>query len=214
MFDLEHSIAEWRRQMLAAGIESSAPLEELEAHLREDITQRMKSGSDASQAFDAASKSFGQPYELKREFQRAGEPLEARLVKLIGIGCGTVAFLFMLWTLFILFLCEAAWTAKLAGLGGVAAAVLTWKYNHGFLPAIRNQELRAVIGLACCVGSLLWIKYFIANFLPQLIIKRWGLPNGLLLAEFLWSWTIMAILGGVGHGLEKAATRQDSTADA
>ena len=37
MFDLEQSIAEWRRQMLAAGIKTPVPLEELEIHLREDI---------------------------------------------------------------------------------------------------------------------------------------------------------------------------------
>ena len=37
MSDLEQSIAEWRKQMLAAGIETPVPLEELEIHLREDI---------------------------------------------------------------------------------------------------------------------------------------------------------------------------------
>jgi len=37
MFELEKSIADWRRQMLAAGIKSPLPLEELEIHLREEI---------------------------------------------------------------------------------------------------------------------------------------------------------------------------------
>lgn len=37
MFDLEQSIAEWRRQMLAAGIKTPVPLEDLEIHLREWI---------------------------------------------------------------------------------------------------------------------------------------------------------------------------------
>ena len=45
MFDLEKSIADWRTQMLAAGIKSPVPLEELESHLREEITQQTKSGS-------------------------------------------------------------------------------------------------------------------------------------------------------------------------
>ena len=44
MPDLEKSIAEWRRQMLAAGIKTPVPLEELEIHLREEIEQQMKSG--------------------------------------------------------------------------------------------------------------------------------------------------------------------------
>ena len=35
MFNLEEKISEWRKQMLAAGIRSPVPLEELEIHLRE-----------------------------------------------------------------------------------------------------------------------------------------------------------------------------------
>ena len=42
MFNLEQSIADWRRQMLAAGIKMPVPLEELESHLREDIAQQMQ----------------------------------------------------------------------------------------------------------------------------------------------------------------------------
>ena len=37
MFGLEQAIADWRQQMLAAGIKTPVPLEELEIHLREDI---------------------------------------------------------------------------------------------------------------------------------------------------------------------------------
>ena len=37
MFDLEQAIAGWRRQMLAAGIQSPVPLEELGIHLRDEI---------------------------------------------------------------------------------------------------------------------------------------------------------------------------------
>ena len=32
MFDLEQAIADWRRQMLAAGIKTPVPLEELKSH--------------------------------------------------------------------------------------------------------------------------------------------------------------------------------------
>jgi len=49
MFDLEEKIAEWRRQMLVAGIKTPAPLDELEGHLREEIelqiNQDERSGS-------------------------------------------------------------------------------------------------------------------------------------------------------------------------
>ena len=55
MFDLEQSITNWRKQMLAAGIKSPVPLEELEIHLREEIErtgnfQFCRSENRASQA--------------------------------------------------------------------------------------------------------------------------------------------------------------------
>ena len=59
MFDLEQSISDWRRQMLAAGIKTPVPLEELESHLREDIAQQMQSGLSAPQAFEIAANKVG-----------------------------------------------------------------------------------------------------------------------------------------------------------
>jgi hypothetical protein len=215
MFDLEQAIASWRQQMLAAGIKTPVPLEELESHLREEIEQQMKSGLAAQQAFDAAVQKIGQARPLKLEFKKAGEPVETRLVKLMSIACGGVAFLFSLWSLPFLFSREMDWTAKLFGLAAVVTTVLGWRYNHKFLPAIRNQLARTVIGFACCLGCMVWIQFFIINFVPVLMghPESWGLPDGLLLAVFLWGWTVMAILGGVGHGLEKAAHRQTVVVD-
>ncbi len=72
MFNLEQSIAEWRQQMLAAGIKTPVPLEELESHLREDVEQQMRSGFSEQEAFGSAIKKIGQPRLLKTEFKKAG----------------------------------------------------------------------------------------------------------------------------------------------
>jgi hypothetical protein len=72
MFNLEQSIAEWRRQMLAAGIKSPVPLDELEGHLREEIERQKKSGMDARQAFEITISKIGQPEDLKAEFAKDG----------------------------------------------------------------------------------------------------------------------------------------------
>jgi hypothetical protein len=71
MPDLEKSIAEWRRQMLAAGIKSPVPLEELEIHLREEIEQLMKSGLSGQDAFEIAIRQIGQPKRLNNEFEKS-----------------------------------------------------------------------------------------------------------------------------------------------
>jgi hypothetical protein len=73
MPDLEQSIAEWRRQMLAAGINTPAPLDELELHLREEIEQQMKLGLTEQVAFHSAIQTIGQASLLKKEFDQAGD---------------------------------------------------------------------------------------------------------------------------------------------
>jgi len=70
MPDLEKQIAEWRRQMLAAGVKSPVPLDELESHLRDDIEQQVRKNVGAQEAFDAAVHQLGCADVLKREFKR------------------------------------------------------------------------------------------------------------------------------------------------
>lgn len=72
MFDLEKAIVEWRAQMLAAGIQTPVPLEELEAHLRDDIARQIQSGADPRDVFESAILRFGCPASLQREFKKVG----------------------------------------------------------------------------------------------------------------------------------------------
>jgi hypothetical protein len=72
MFDLEKSIADWRRQMLAAGIKTPVPLDELESHLREDVENQMRSGLSAQPAFETTVQQIGQSDVLKNEFAKVG----------------------------------------------------------------------------------------------------------------------------------------------
>ena len=70
MFDLEQAIAQWRRQMLDAGIRTPVPLEELESHLREDIEQLTRSGLNARRAYEVAVQNIGAGRQLNREFKK------------------------------------------------------------------------------------------------------------------------------------------------
>jgi hypothetical protein len=70
MFNLEQSITEWRRQMLAAGIKSPVPLEELEIHLREEIEKQVKLKSSEQRAFEISVQTIGQAKLLKIEFKK------------------------------------------------------------------------------------------------------------------------------------------------
>jgi hypothetical protein len=70
MFDLEKQISRWRQQMLAAGIKSPVPLEELESHLREDISLLVSSGQSEATAFQIAVVRVGNPGVVGSEFKK------------------------------------------------------------------------------------------------------------------------------------------------
>ena len=70
MFDLQQSLTDWRRQMLAAGIKTPAPLEELASHLHEEIGRLLESGLDEQSAFHAAVQKIGPAPALQNEFEK------------------------------------------------------------------------------------------------------------------------------------------------
>ncbi len=96
MFELESSIAEWRRQMLAAGVSNPELLNELESHLRDGIEDQMNKGTPAPQAFEEAARRLGPGLELHREFENAtlNEAMKQKLrniltiTALLAIGMG------------------------------------------------------------------------------------------------------------------------------
>ena len=92
MPDLEQAIAEWRQRMLAAGIGSPVPLEELEEHLRDEVERQMQSGIGAAEAFRLAVEKVGQPRLLETEFRRSdgfmtwlGADPRIRIVRVLGL---------------------------------------------------------------------------------------------------------------------------------
>jgi hypothetical protein len=92
MFNLEQSIAEWRRQMLAAGIKTPVPLEELEIHLREEIERQMGSGLAEQKAFEISVPQIGQPQALNHEFKKSERPFMNQTTKIsagiVGLCAG------------------------------------------------------------------------------------------------------------------------------
>jgi hypothetical protein len=217
MSDLEQSIAEWRQQMLAAGIQTPVPLEELESHLRDEIERQMKSGLNGQKAFEISVRRIGQPETLKREFKKVSASMEIqKIIRLAGVifvavalFCPLFLFLPVLFDHGLSMMTRVLAVAVLATT--VATILLSWRYNHKLLPVIRNQPLRRAVGIVCYGGCLLWMRFGVFHFSPG-----GSHPRSLLLPLFIFGleWTVMAILGGGGHGLEKAASRQDSTAGA
>lgn len=92
MFNLDQAIAEWRRQMAAAGIRTPEALKELETHLRDDVEHRIRSGVSAEQAFDSAVQQLGSANTLKAEFAKTAKLKQWHYV-CRGLGFGIGLFL-------------------------------------------------------------------------------------------------------------------------
>lgn len=84
MFNLEHAISEWRRQMRGAGIKSPVPLDELESHLRDEIEGQMKSDRNPQQTFENAVAWIGPANLLQREFKKNTHKEMKRIIMMIA----------------------------------------------------------------------------------------------------------------------------------
>lgn len=73
MFDLEQAIVDWRQRMLAAGITTPVPLEELEIHLRDEIEEQAQLGLGDEEAFNAAVHKMGEARPIQNEFKKVGK---------------------------------------------------------------------------------------------------------------------------------------------
>jgi hypothetical protein len=91
MPDLEQLISNWRSQMLASGIESPVPLDELESHLRDEIERQIHSGASPQLAFENSVRLLGPLGGLKREFKKSCASMSKHLLRMGAIGLiGTI----------------------------------------------------------------------------------------------------------------------------
>src|SRR5215510_15647260 len=118
MFNLEPAIAEWRRQMIAGGIESGPTLDELESHLREETERQRRNGASHQEAFAAATRRIGNPDLLKSEFKKVGRA--AIIVERIMVGIGSIVIGFGLFlSAVMIYLCLAGWIDRIVGSAAV-----------------------------------------------------------------------------------------------
>ena len=215
MFDLEKAIQSWRAELMGAGLDNPQSLDELEGHLREDLERQMGLGASAQQSFEAARGWLGDAKALKREFAKAGRTRPLQISKLLGIASWALASFFSLMLLPKIFGHHDASVAE--RLLGMMAVVLTFLSVPGarhacrLLPVIRDQRIRTFVGLACWCAGPLWMWFFIAAILPNLLqlpAANSDFPVGLVLAMVAWAFTLLAALGGMGYALEEAARQR------
>jgi hypothetical protein len=216
MFDLEKSIADWRKQMLAAGIKTPVPLEELEIHLREEIERQVKSRISAQEAFADTVQQIGKADMMKNEFEKVDGAKELRAWKQIQIiffaGLGVIS-LFI--AAFIIFkpggFSEATPAEQMSGLAAVAVMILLAGGGYlgcGFFPVILNKRMRDAICNSSCVLLVIWWVIFF-----NVILTRFDFMMSQLFVTIFWGFAVpFGAFAGFVTGLEKAARRNSAMA--
>jgi len=209
MSNLEQSIAEWRRQMIMAGIQSPVPLDELENHLREDIHNQIRSGATAEDAFATAAKRIGDVHGLKQEFEKISkDPAKRKRLVAISVIAGTAFAYAVVFSTWILAQRagkgEVTTTGVLLLLGSMATTLFFGFTGRGvakFLPIVTNQYLQAIaITAAIFLGAgLLRVVWSILSL------------DSLIHAQMILLWTMSPILG-FGHCLSEWCDRCDEPA--
>ena len=201
MFDLEQSINEWRRQMLAAGVKTPAPLEELECHLREDVEQQAKAGLSEAEAFTGAVQKIGEAQAVKKEFEKVEETANVRLRKFMDIFVMGFATVFPLWMGHGVYFktggfSQATASERNSALAAVALfALLLWGGRLGYrlLPAIRSKRTGHVLFGSSVASVIIWWVVFL-----NLIVPRYDFTCGEFIPVFLWGFLTPA---GLAFGL-------------
>jgi len=212
MFDLEQSIADWRKQMLAAGIKSPVPLEELEIHLREEIERQVKSGLSEQEFFNSAVQKIGQAHIIQNEFKKVEATKEDRNWKFVENLFAVVT------SLFSLFLCgmvifkmgsfsEATSSQQTSCLVGIGTfALLAWggRLSCRMFPVIRARQVRDAICVSGGALLMLWWMVFV-----HIILPRHDFTTGKLLVTILWVMIVpCGIFLGSSWGIEAAARKK------
>lgn len=216
MFDLEQAIANWRKQMLAAGIQTPVPLEELEIHLREEIERQIKAGLNPQDAFTSAVRKLGSAHTVQTEFMKVDKSHGALHWKLMEIGLTLVTILLPLLFGGIVLkrasFIDMTAAEELSSLAALAAfSFLAWsgRLGHRFLPIIRAKRIRDVILYSCCVSLMLWWVVFL-----NLIVPRQEFTMGEFLVAFTWAFVTPAgACIGLHWGIETAARKEVVLAD-
>ena len=142
--------------MLAAGIKTPVPLEELESHLRDDVEEQIRSGVEAKKAFATAAKRLGAVAPLSKEFAKEPSTRGLVIANLIVMFCAVCYGWGFMW----LNSAEKDHTQWLLGMIAIVLIVLM-------------------------MSSSIFVTLFLHRVLPKARIRRIG-RTGMIVAVLGW----------------------------
>ncbi len=216
MFDLEKAITDWRQEMLAAGIKTPVPLEELEIHLREEIERQTAAGLSEMEAFKASVQKIGPAQAVQNEFMKVEATKEDRrwqLVQIMLVGftglvplMGSAGFSKggVYWEM-----TPGQILAALAAGAFFSLLALSGRLSYRLFPVIPTKRTRNALHLIYSLPMALWLLAFLCLILPH-----YDFTVGQLFVTLPWAlFPPMGACIGLFWGLETAARTKVTSAN-
>jgi hypothetical protein len=169
MFELERAISEWRREMQCRGIKGTETLDEMESHLRDELEEQVRSGTEIQQAFESARTRMGQSESLRLEFKKIRSTelfrqLENALLALFDVP--NYALITNMNTSFPTSNVEARWASYLKAGTSLAPSLILWTFSCVFM----MPKLKQICGNAgFALPTILQATLFVTSH-PVLIL--------------------------------------------
>jgi hypothetical protein len=208
MFDIDEAIKQWRRKMQSAGINSSESLDELEAHLRDEVARQTKAGLSAEKAFDAAVQQIGQAETVGAEFAKTSERKTRRERKL-KLLC--LAYMGLCYPMPLVLSAShireqldstQCWLV-VAAVAVTEISLFSGLFLYRLLPVIPDKRIRTRVQFLSALPLFIWLLVFAYG-----ILGRLELTLGQIMVVTLWSITPLAVFGGLIVGLDEAVHRR------
>jgi cation transport ATPase len=198
--------------MLAAGIKTPVPLEELEIHLREEIERQIKSGLNEQNAFEISRQQIGAANMMKTEFEKVDQAKELRDWRFVQtvffVGFGLISSFII--TCIILKLgtfAETSPTQRIFGLLAVAMMLFfagAGYFGCGWFPVIRKKRTRMAVSIFGVMPVSLWWAIFFF-----VILQQAELTMDRLIIAILWGFVApFGVLAGFLIGLERVVWKK------
>jgi hypothetical protein len=135
MFDLEESIAAWREEMSRADVKRPEVLDELEGHLREDVEEQKRVGTNEGAAFERAVERIGRGELLKIEFTKAEAAEQKISLRFAGVDQNYTGEIMSLEKSNL----ESRWATYGKAIAFAGPAIMLWLFAVIFLLPKANQ---------------------------------------------------------------------------
>jgi hypothetical protein len=179
MFNLDKAIAAWRRRMAVCGVRDTDLLDELEAHLRDDIGAREDVGIPLEAAFESAVASIGRPQELQAEFSKLKHTAWPRFLRICCYAFPACMLGINFWTLLAY---EISTLQRTVGIAWVSILSL---YLFSLQTLIRSLRGRARLWMAKVLKMAVILLFWpVWALLEATHIVPWSL--GIVGATVMW----------------------------